>query len=222
MARKMALMDWRAMKYYHVRGILLPIMVVIIGLFSSPLLVIPTCVLLFVFFSMNTFAVEEKGALNNLYLTLQVDRNSIVSGRYILAGIMGFCGVAAGIPIMVIINSIGWSQYHLPASWYIFILAVSYLLFSLFTLVIYPVLFKLGYTKGKFWGLVLPAIFMGLLYGIFVGLSRMPGNEMLLLNVLEYAYENMLWVSGGITAVATLLLVASFTVSRRIYSKRDF
>ena len=113
MAAKMMVMDWRAMKYYHIRGLLLPITAVAIGLFSSPLLVMPTCVLLFVFFSLNPFAVEEKGALNNFYLTLPVKRSDIVSGRFMLAGIMGLCGVVMSIPLIMLINRIGWSRYYL-------------------------------------------------------------------------------------------------------------
>lgn len=222
MARKMAAMDWRAMKYFHIRGILLPIGAVIVGLFSSPLLVMPTCVLLFVFFSLNPFAVEEKGALNNLYLTLPVSRNAIVSGRFILGGIMGLGGVVLSIPIMILINRFGWSQYYLPFSWYVFVLAASYLLFSLFILVTYPILFKLGYQKGKFFGFVLPAIFMGLLYGVFSVVSHWPGNEMLLFNILKYASENMLIVSGGIAVFATIIMVVSLVLSKNIYSKRDF
>lgn len=63
---------------------------------------------------------------------------------------------------------------------------------------------------------------MGVLYGAFSIISQLPGNEMLLLNILEYANENMLLVSGGIGVAATLLLVISYVASRHIYAKRDF
>lgn len=222
MARKMALLDWRAMKYFHIRGILLPICVVIIGLFSSPVLVMPTCTLLFVFFSLNPFAVEEKGALNNLYLTLPVKRSTIVSGRFILGGIMGACGVILSIPLTAVVNHFGWSHYDLPLSWYVFVFCISYLLFAVFIFATYPTLFKLGYQKGKFWGFAIPAVFMGLLYGVFSVIANWPGNEMLLFNLLKYASENMLLISGGIAVAATAILAASIMLSKHIYSKREF
>lgn len=222
MARKMALMDWRAMKYYHVRCILVPLTVIFIGLVSSPLLVLPTSVMLFVFFSLNPFAVEEKGALNNLYLTLPVSRSDIVSGRFVLGGVMGLCGLVLGVPLMVLVNTFGSSRYYIRLGEYVFILAVSYLLFSLFILATYPVLFKLGYNKGKFWGLFLPAIFMGVIYGAVTLVTRWPGKELLPLQILAFAYENMLPVSGGIAVVATGLLAAAVALSKRIYAKRDF
>lgn len=222
MAKKMAMVDWRAMKYYQIRGLLLPAMVVLVGITASPLLVMPTSVLLAMFFAMNPFAVEEKGALNNLYLTLPVDRRAIVRGRYLLACIMGLCGLALSVPIMILANTIGPSHYHMPIGWYVFILALSYFLFAFFLLATFPVLFKLGYNKGKFWGLVLPAGFMGLLYGGFTMLTRWPGNEGLLFDALEFAYNNMLTVSGGLALVATLVLMGTVALSQRIYAKREF
>lgn len=222
MAKKMALMDWYAMKYYHTRGLLLPVFVIFVGLFSSPLLVAPTSILLFQFFSLNPFAVEEKGALNNLYLTLPVSRNDIVSGRFILSGIMGLCGSVISIPIMLVINQFGWSHFYIPFSWYIFIFALSFFLFSLLNLATYPVLFKLGYNKGKFWGMVLPAIFMGIIYGAFTGMSHLSGSDLLILDVLEYAYQNMLLISGSITLLGVIFLMISYTLSKHIYASRDF
>lgn len=216
----MMLMDWRAMKYYQPRGFLLPIFSLFVGFFSSSLLVMPTCVLLFLFFSLNPFAMEEKGELNNLYLTLPVNRNDIVLGRFMLISVMGILGVIMSIPITIIVNKFSLSQYYLPISWYVSILAVSYLLFSILTLTTYPILFKLGYNKGKFWGLILPSVFMGILYGAFI--SHMAGNERLLFNTLEYAYNNMFLVSGGISLFATILMIISIMLSKRIYSKREF
>ena len=69
--KRMAMIDWNAMKCFHLRLFLLPIISLAAG-FISALLVVPTNVFLFLFFSVNTFAVEEKGDLNNLYLTCPV------------------------------------------------------------------------------------------------------------------------------------------------------
>lgn len=222
MIRKMMMMDWRAMKYYQIRGLLLPLFVCFIGFFSSPLLVIPTSVIMFLFFSLNPFAMEEKGELNNLYLTLPIRRADVVYGRFLLSGVMGTSGVVMGIPLMILVNRFGWSYYSLPVSGYFFVVAFSYLFYSIGLLATYPIFFKLGYNKGKFWGLVIPAILMGVLYGLFAALNYLPGNEMKMLELLEYASQNLLLTSGITILAATLLMVIAIKLSKSIYAKRDF
>ena len=78
MITKMIALDWRAMKVYQIRFLLLPIFALIIG-WIYPVFVIPISVFMYMGFSINPFAVEEKGELNNLYLTLPVKRNTIVT-----------------------------------------------------------------------------------------------------------------------------------------------
>ena len=108
----MIALDWRAMKYYQIRLLLLPVFVFIFGVYS-PLTVIPMSVFLSLNFSLNPFAVEEKGELNNLYLTLPVRRKSIVAGRYILSIIMLLCGIAIGILILPLANKLSISKWFI-------------------------------------------------------------------------------------------------------------
>lgn len=218
---KQMMMDWRAMKYYHVRLFLLPVFSFAIGIYN-PLLVIPTSIIMFLLFSINTFSVEEKGDLNSLYLTLPIRRSSIVAGRFALSIIMGLLGIMLGIPIMLLVNRFAISQYYGPPTWYFSIIALSCLLFAFFNLAMIPTLFKLGYNKGKFWGFVLPMIFISLLYGVYAVLSVLPGNESLSFDLLQYAFENVFAISGGLIVLSMLLLFISYMISRRVYSKRDF
>ena len=60
MIAKMIALDWRAMKYYQIRVLLLPVFVFIFGVVYSPLTVIPMSVVMSLNFSLNPFAVEEK------------------------------------------------------------------------------------------------------------------------------------------------------------------
>lgn len=113
MIAKMIALDWRAMKYYQIRVLLLPVFVFIFGVVYSPLTVIPMSVVMSLNFSLNPFAVEEKGELNNLYLTLPVRRKSIVAGRYILSIIMLLCGIAIGILIMPLANKLSISKWFI-------------------------------------------------------------------------------------------------------------
>lgn len=222
MITKMIALDWRAMKYYQIRFPILPIFAFVFGCFYSPLLVIPICVIMCLSFSINPFAVEEKGELNNLYLTLPVKRSTIVAGRFVLSFIMLVCGLIMGIPIMSLANHFSLSKWYLSFNWYAVIFALSYLLYAIFNLFMFPILFKLGYHKGKFWGFYLPTIFFGLLVGVYFAIESSPGNVTLSLDFLVYASEHMLLLSGGMAVLATILLLISYVTSISLYSKRDF
>ena len=219
--KRMAMIDWNAMKCFHLRLFLLPIISLAAG-FISALLVVPTNVFMFLFFSVNTFAVEEKGDLNKLYLTLPVKRSAVVAGRYVLSICMGLAGLVTGIPLAILADRFSLSHYYGPIGWFLPVVTISYLLFSIFNLCMFPILFKMGYSKGKFWGMLVPIALFAALYGAWVIVSSLPGNEYLLFNALEYASKNMFLVNGDIIVVATLVLLCSFLLSKNLYSNREF
>lgn len=221
MARKMAMIDWRAMKYYQTRIFIILPFVLLVGVVYSSILVLPTSVFMFMAYSVNPFAVEEKGEVNNLYLTLPVQRNNIVAGRYILSVLMALFGLAAGLPIMFLANKIGFSHYYYPLSWNLFIVAASCVLYAFVNLAMFPILFKLGYSKGKFWGFMLPAIFVGALYGV-AGVVMFGGNGAVIMDVLSFAGEHLVALSGGLFLLAVVILFVSYSISKHIYNKRDF
>ena len=221
MTTRMALVDWNAMKCFHLRIFLLPVISLAAG-FITALLVVPTNVFMFLFFSVNTFAVEEKGDLNKLYLTLPVKRSAVVGGRYFLSICLGLAGLVTGIPLAILADRFSLSHYYGPIGWFLPIITISYLLFSIFNLCMFPILFKLGYSKGKFWGMLVPIALFAVLYGVWVIVSSLPENEYLLFNILEYASQNMLLVNGSMVVVATLILLLSFLLSKRLYANREF
>lgn len=221
MMKQMALFDWKAIKYFHLRVLLLPVISLAAG-FISALLVVPTNVFMFLFFSVNTFAVEEKGDLNMLYMTLPIRRSSVVGGRYALSICMGLVGLITGIPLAIFADRFSLSHYYGPLEWFLPIVAISYLLFAVFNLCMFPILFKLGYSKGKFWGMLVPLALFAALYSAWVIISSLPGNEYLLFNALEYAGKNMFLVNGSIILIATLILLFSFLLSKKLYSDREF
>ncbi len=225
MITKMIVTDWRAMKVYQIRLLMLPLLAIAIGWFS-PWAMIPICVFASHNFSLNPFAVEDKGALNNLYLTFPIKRQDIVNGRYIFSLIMLVCGIVMGVILMPLANAL--SKILLKSAWYagfngtIAIIAASFLLYTIFNLFTFPILFKFGYTKGKVWGIYLPAIFFGLLFAVYFTVISLPGNELLQLKLISYASENIIMVSGGLTLISIVLLLVSYLLSLRLYSKRDF
>lgn len=221
MMKKMVMFDWNAMKSYHLRILLIPVASLMAG-FITALLVVPANVFMFLFFASNAFAVEEKGDLNKLYLTLPVKRSSVVCGRYVLSICMGLAGLVTGIPLAVLADSFSLSHYYGSPAWFLPVVTVSYLLFSIFNLCMFPVLFRMGYSKGKYWGTLVPLALFWVLYSVWVSISSLPGNEYLLFHALEYANKNMLPVNGVIIAAATLILLCSFLLSKKLYSNRDF
>ena len=225
MIRKMIAIDWRAMKVYRMLLLLLPFLAFFLGWFT-PWTLIPVFVFTCHNFSLNTFAVEEKGALNNLYLTLPIKRRTIVKGRFFLSLIIVACGMIMGIFLMPLANELSRvilrSVWHAGTNGNIAILAFSFLLYSIFNIFTLPMLFKLGYTKGKFLGFHLPAILFGMAFGAYFTITRLPGNELLQLRLLSFAIENMLIICGGMVALGIVLLYLSYALSVRVYSKRDF
>lgn len=221
MIAKMIALDWRAMKVYQIRLLLLPVFVVLFG-FYSPLAVIPLSVIIFLSFSVNPFAVEEKGELNNFYLTLPVRRKSIVAGRYMLSVIMLLCGIATGTLIMPLVNKFSISKWFIQIEGYMVIISLSYLLYAILNLFMFPILFRLGYHKGKFWGFYLPMVFFSMFVGAYSAITSLPENNTLVLDLIIRASENLLMVSGGVVVLATILLLLSYQISIKLYSKRDF
>lgn len=221
MMKQMALFDWKAIKYFHLRVFLIPIVSLAAGVVSA-LSVVPMNVFMCLFFSVNAFAVEEQGDLNKLYLTLPIKRSSIVGGRYALSICMGLVGLLTGIPLAIFADCFSMSHYYGPLGWFLPIVTISYLLFSVFNLCMFPILFKLGYSKGKFWGMFVPLTLFTVLYVAWVMISSLPGNEYLLFNILEYASRNMFLVNGSIILVATLALLLSFSLSKKLFSNREF
>lgn len=64
--------------------------------------------------------------------------------------------------------------------------------------------------------------FFALLFGAYSAITHLPGNKALTLNFIVYASENLLMVSGSIVVLATMLLILSYMISLKLYSKRDF
>lgn len=222
MIGKMIALDWRAMKYYQIRGLLLPFLAAVVGIVYTPILVIPMSVFFATSFSVNPFAVEEKGELNNLYLTLPIRRNQIILGRYALSFLLMLAAVAISTPIMLLSNKISFSKFYVGAKGLIALMAISFLLYSIFNLFTFPILFRLGYQKGKMWGFYLPVILFGILLGVYMVVAMMSGNETLTIDFISSLSENLLLASGVMILSGLALLFGSYLLSVRLYSKRDF
>lgn len=217
---KVLKLDWCAIKSYRIRLLLVPVTLLVIGGMSSICLV-PMSVFLLFSFSVNCFLVEEKGALNRLYLTLPIERSRIVTGRYLLSLLLFVASLFTGFALMPVANLFALSRWYPDWRWNMALASFAFLIYALMSLSMYPVLFRLGYLKGKIWGFYIPTILVGLIYLAIVEYDAVAGG-FFITNLLLYASENILVVSGGMLTLGAMLLAVSWRLSVRLYSRREF
>lgn len=214
-------LDWTAIKCYHKRLLILPLSLFVIGWFS-PIWLVPLGTFLLFSFSINVFAVEEKGDLNRLYLTLPVKRSKVVRGRYVQSFLLFAGGVMLGLALMPLANLISSSKWYPDYQWVLAVVSFSFLFYGLMILFMYPLLFRMGYQKGKLWGYYLPAGCFCLIYIAIMQYDMIACGGMLVYHMLVFASEHMLLVSGGMFALGALMLAISYWLSVRIYERREF
>ncbi len=123
---------------------------------------------------------------------------------------------------MPLANRISLSKWYPSASWLYALFSFSVLLSACFSLFMYPLLFKLGYQKGKLWGMYLPLGVFGLACIALMEYQLISGNETFITDLLIYASGHRLLVSGGMLGTAALVFAASWALSMHVYSKREF
>ena len=131
-------------------------------------------------------------------------------------------GALLGLALMPLANLISSSKWYPDYKWVLAVVSFSFLLYELMILFMYPLLFKMGYQKGKIWGYYLPAGCVCLVYIGIVQYDMIVSGGMLVFHMLVYASEHMLLVSGGLFMLGALMLVISYLLSVRIYERREF
>jgi len=202
-----AKLDMLSFKPYRKYLLMLPLAIVVI--FQTPILATQ-----FIMFLMLTslapylFASEEKNAMQRLYALLPIGIKDMVWGRYIcciigallyifaMALIQCVCSIFTGLSIL---NSI-----------YSMIACTGLFLFS--TAVQFPIFFKVGFIKGKFFALA-PSF---ILFGIIIALRQFIGIDLLSdLTILGVLNSIFLLVIGIIA------ILISIGASIRLYQNRE-
>jgi hypothetical protein len=222
-------LDWLGMKYYWVRVIIVPLSICIMGFFSAAL-IIPFLSYFMLSFSVNPFAVEEKGKLDHLYLTLPVTRKTIVNARFGLSLIMLFAGIVFGVLLTILMSAllhgkVIFFEHNFQADFatMFLLICVSLLLYAIMNLSMFPILFKIGYAKGKALGFYIPiAVSTAILYGLFLLVIYNYSFSTWLQSLLEWSLANTVWAAMIILAASLILLSISYALSQRVYSRREF
>jgi hypothetical protein len=176
--------------------------------------------------SVDPFIVEEKGKLQHFYLSLPLSRKSIVNGRYafMLLYVFGLMILVLGITMLTAptIKFLNFSIDMKP-SVYIMLSAVGFALSSVFIAISYPILFRVGYEKGKIPGFWIPMIVLMIPMFILTGyISRSPENMNSLLTKLVENSEGMVTSVTLISiGVGVLFYTVSYFLSQKLFAGRN-
>jgi ABC-type transport system involved in multi-copper enzyme maturation permease subunit len=223
---KMAYFDWLSMKAYHkLLLVFTPYCMLVFGVLNT-LMIVPVCVVYHAMVSTWPFSVEEKGESHKLYLTLPLKKREIVAGRYFVSLIVLTGSIIIGSVVMLIKDNVDFfwfsivERYPLSGALFITAIAVSCLLYAFVNLCVFPMLFWLGFTKGKFLGYaVMFSFFFIFAIPFALMLSR---QESPVVRFINSASENLALVNGIFFAVAAAFFLLSYFLSVKVYSKRDF
>jgi ABC-type transport system involved in multi-copper enzyme maturation permease subunit len=218
-------LEWTAIKAHHWRIALMALLLVAMGLMGLYVVIIPMSVLMIAIFSTNTFAVEESGKLDCLYMSLPVSRKDIVRGRYALALIMLALGLLLTVtvvtlaPEVFVLSGISLPIANIGLTGCLLLTCVSITFFAFINLCTYPFLFKLGYTKGKIFGYYIP---LGLILVAVCLLTSLSLFEFVNIPTwMSLALDNPILVSFILLDAGAFMLVVSYKLSLWQFGKRS-
>ena len=166
------------------------------------------------------FAIGEKSNLDALYITLSLNRKTVVAGRYLFALTFNICAIIFSIFFAIVGTVVtGATGLGMGTS---DILLTGVLLAAVFIVIQsiqLPFFFKMGYTKAKLFSIV-PFVALMAGYMVFMTASKENG----IINSIESFLERM---TNGVLvgfAVLALLLICyvSYRLSLVFYIKREF
>jgi len=180
-------------------------------------------------FSINPFAVEEKGQLDNLYLTLPVARKNIVNARIGLSLIMQFIGLVVGIAATLAYNAFLYGRtviflrtFNADFNVMLLLVCASLLLYAILNLSMFPILFRMGYAKGKALGVYIPtAVFTIAIFALYMLWHFNSAFQISMIAVMVWAFSNTIWMAVILLSTAILLLATSHFLSQKAYAMRE-
>ena len=164
------------------------------------------------------FIAGEKCNMDALYVTLSVDKKTIVLGRYVFMLLSNICFVLAVFAVSVIVM-LAYSMFGhgFQASASGGVLLIMPALFMAMQAIQLPLYFKLGYAKAKFVSII-PFVALMAGYMVFTGfLGGISGLGETLNNVFANGFVYLV-----IGAAFVVIVFASYRLSLAFYAKREF
>ena len=219
---KMIALDWRAKGLAAKMTIFfVPLLLFFMGFTTSQMYVLLFSAWIAMAYSTYPFHSEEKGALNNLFLTLPVTRKQIVLTRYVYSLFILAVHISMGLAIMPVVRHFSRSRWYFSIEGHIAIIAVCVLAFAIFHVFMFPLLFRLGYQKGKMFGLYIPTTVFIVTFFAMEIFSSMSGGRNLFFEIVVMASDNLLLLSGVLGGIAMAVMLLSYWLSLRVYTRRD-
>lgn len=169
------------------------------------------------------FTIGEKSNMDAFYITLSINRKTVVLGRYLFVMLLNFCCLAFSFVFAVFgvfgAKAVGVLQNGggsaLPI---MLVFSGAMILVQAMQL---PIYFRLGYAKAKFLSIVPFAVFMA---GYFAFMSMAKENGVLAGLSASLANISNNGVLTAVIAVLALLVAeyASYCLSLLAYKKREF
>jgi ABC-type transport system involved in multi-copper enzyme maturation permease subunit len=222
MTLKMIKTDWLAIKSHHWRLIIMAAIVVFFGVSGMGLFIIPIAAYMAMSFSMNTFAVEEKGKLDHLYLSLPISRKNVVQGRFAFMLVLLIVALAICAAVVLLASptlNLGELSVTIEPKVIALMCFVGFAFGGFINLCMYPIMFRLGYEKGKIFGFYIPIVIVGAVMGTFAVLINKKLE--LISRLVTYWFENVPQVCGVLFVAGGILFFSSYVLSLWQYNKRD-
>jgi hypothetical protein len=165
------------------------------------------------------FALGEKANMDALYPTLGVDRRTVVLGRYIFTIVMNVIITAAAIAVaaagMAVMGKLTFESGEILLI--VISLMVVFMIVQAIQIVFY---FKMGYTKAKFFSTV---PFVVILIGSFAFSALTEGNTSPAVSeFVSGTLASPLTLAAAVILFLCLVVFVSYTLSLRVYSRREF
>ena len=223
-------LDWLGMRKYRNRIAVAVISSFVWGVVFGAEVLLPMLVWGMFDTSLYCYDAEEKGKLNQLYLTLPITRGTLITARYSMSLILQAIGIAAGIVLTIAFSAImqGRTVIRLhtfsPSPQSMFLIICASLLFcAILSLTMHPILHKFGYAKAKIVGYVLPMYgSIALIVAFIILAPRIGAIGNIAQSVSQWVNGNIALAALAMLCAAALLLAASFALSHKLYAKREF
>ena len=167
------------------------------------------------------FSIGEPRQMDTLYITLNIDRRTVVRGRYVYSLIMLACGIALSSAIVGIgILSENIFDIDIHAVYSLLMIPALGLMLVITHIIELPIVFKFTLVKS---GIFTSIPYILLMIGAMLFTGRLMNEEFL--ERFSRFTENtplVLGAAAGIVLVICVLFYISYRLSVAFYSRRDF
>jgi magnesium-transporting ATPase (P-type) len=143
---------------------------------------------------------------------------------------MLFAGIVFGIFLTILMSALLYGKivfyehtFQADFATMFLLICVSLLLYAIMNLSMFPILFKIGYARGKALGFYIPVgVSMVVIYFSIFLWNYNDSIRGRLISVFEWSLANTIWAVVIIVAVSVIFFSISYALSQRVFSKREF